>query len=157
MRIDPCKDGRLLSALIDNELPAHHEAAVRRHLAGCPQCRQRLEALQRSDAMLRGLESLTPSADFDRSFWRKVDDLQQTRAGRFRLHYWLSGWRPVLATGLAAGVAFAIFLHSHQKPRVSAEEVSIAQNMELLQNYDVIDHLDMLEKLDAGETVKEHS
>ena len=157
MRIDPCKDERLLSALIDNELPAKQAAAVQRHLAGCPQCQQRLEALQRSDAMLRGLESLTPSADFDRTFWRKVDGLQKAEAGGFRLRYWLSGWRPVLAAGVAAGLAVAIFLHGHQQQRLSAEEVSIAQNMELLQNYDMIDHLDMLEKLDAGETLKEHS
>jgi anti-sigma factor RsiW len=157
MRIDPCKDERLLSALIDGELPEQDMAAVQRHLAGCPQCRQRLEALQRSDAMLRGLESLTPSADFDRSFWRKVDDLQKAEAGRFRPRYWLSGWRPVLAAGLAAGLVIAVFLHGHQKQAVSAEEISIARNMELLQNYDMIDHLDMLENLDAGETVKEHS
>jgi anti-sigma factor RsiW len=157
MHIDPCKDESLLSALIDGELPAPHAAAVQRHLEGCPQCRRRLEALQHGDAMLRGLSSLEPSADFDRSFWRKVDDLQKPKTGRFWLHYWSSGWRPWVATGLAAGLAIAIFLHSTQKQQVSAEEISIAQNMELLQNYDMIDHLDMLEQLDAIETVKEHS
>jgi len=157
MAIDPCKDETLLSALMDNQLPPEHAAAVRRHMATCTTCRKRFEALQQADAIIRSMAGSEPSADFDRNFWRKVADLESRRAKRSWLRPLLTGWRPVLASGMAVGVAAVILFYTSQGKEPSPEEVFIAQNMELLQNYDVIDHLELLEQWDAIETMKEPS
>ena len=157
MNIDPCKDETWLSALLDDELSPEHAAAVRRHMARCPQCRSQFETLRRTDKVISEMAPLAPSADFDRSFWRKVDDLEELKQRRSWLHYALTGWRPVLAAGLAAGLVAVVFMHTGQDRKLTREELFIAQNMELLQNFDVIEHLDMLEQWDAIETMKEPS
>jgi len=157
MTIDPCKDEALLSALMDDELSPEHAAAVRRHMETCPVCRQRFETLQQTDAMVRGMATLEPSADFNRSFWRKIAEIEDGRTNRSRLRAWLTGWRPVLASGLAAGVAAVIFIYSGQSQGPTPEEMFIAQNIELFQNFDLIEQLDMLEQLDTVENIKEPS
>jgi anti-sigma factor RsiW len=154
MTIDPCKDETLLSALMDDELPPVQATAIRRHMESCPVCRQRFEALQQADAMIKGMAPLEPSADFDRTFWRKVADLEDRATSHSWLRTLVTGWRPVLASGLVAGLAAAVFIYAGHGKGPTAEEVFIAQNMELLENYDVIDHLDMLEHWDAIETMK---
>jgi len=157
MTIDPCKDETLLSALMDDELLPEQKAAIRQHMETCPVCRQRFEALQQTDAMINGMEPLEPSADFNRNFWSKVADLENRATKRSWLRVLLTGWRPVLASGMAAGIAAVILIYTGQGKGPNPEEVFIAQNMDLLQNYDVIDHLDMLEQWDAIETMKEPS
>jgi anti-sigma factor RsiW len=157
MAIDPCKDESLLSALVDGELSPAHSAAVRRHIAACPLCRRRFDALQDGDALIRGMPALEPSAAFDRTFWRKIAELEEHRASRAGLRYLLTGWRPLLAAGLAAGVVAVIFMHGARSKRLSPEELFIARNMELLENYDVIDQMDILEQWDVVENMKEPS
>ena len=157
MTIEPCNNEALLNALMDDELPPAQAEDVRRHLETCPGCRRRLERLQQTDAMIRNLAPLEPSADFDRTFWRKVADLEERRARRSWLRFLLSGWRPFLASGLAAGLAAAIFIYIGLHKRPTAEEMFMAQNMELLENYEMINQLDLLEQWDAMVSTKEPS
>ena len=157
MTIDPCKDETLLSALLDGELSPEHAMVVRRHVDRCPECRALFETLQQTDGMIREMAPVEPSVDFDRIFWRKVDELEEHGRRRSWLRYALTGWRPVLAAGLAAGLAAVVFIHSGHERKPTREELFITQNMELLQNFDVIEHLDMLEQWDAIETMKEPS
>ncbi len=157
MTENSCQDRALLSALLDGELSAEQAAAVHRHMTTCAACRQRYEALKQTDALIHGMAAHEPAADFDRTFWRKVAELEDRKAGRAWLLTLLTGWRPVLASGLAVGIAAAILFYSNYDKRPSPEEVAIALNMDLLQNYDVIDHLDMLEHWDAIKTLKEPS
>ena len=110
MPVNPCKDESLLSALMDEALPAKHAAAVRRHMESCAVCRQRFEALQHTDAMLRDMEPLEPSPEFEQTFWRKVAELGENRPQRSWLRFLLSGWRPLLATGVMAGLMAAILI-----------------------------------------------
>jgi anti-sigma factor RsiW len=158
MKINPCKDPTLLSALLDGELSAEQSAAVRRHVDQCPACRQHYDILRQTDAMVRGMPPLTPSEDFDRTFWSKVADHDERRSDRTWLRIQWGRWRPALAAGVAAAAAaVVIFVAVGGSKAPTAEEVFIAQNMELLDNFDMIDHLDMLEQLEAVETMKEPS
>lgn len=158
MKIDPCKDPTLLSALMDGELSPEHAAAVRRHLDHCDACRRHYDILRQTDAMVRGMSPLTPSADFDRTFWQKAAQWDEHRPGHFWLQVLWGRWRLALAAGVAAAAAaVVIFVAIGGNKGPTPEEVFIAQNMELLENFDMIEHLDMLEHLDAVETMKEPS
>ena len=153
---DPCKDPSLLSALVDGELSPAQQEEVRRHLDGCPACRQDLATLQRNDARLRQMPGLTPSADFNSTFWRKVEQLE-ARPGRTAwLRYLFSGWRPLVAGGLA-GLAAAVFIAYGPYRALTQEEMFIADNIELLDDMDIVRHLDMLESWEALEAMEEQS
>jgi anti-sigma factor RsiW len=158
MKIDPCKDPTLLSALIDGELSPEQSAAVRRHMDQCAACRRQYDILGQTDAMIQGMADLEPSADFDSTFWRKVADRRERGTGRAWLQVLWGRWRPVLAAGVtAAAAAVVILVAIGGSNGPTPEEVFIAQNMELLENLDIIDQLDMLEQLDVVETMEEPS
>ena len=140
---------------MDGELSQAQQEMLHRHMETCPQCRERFQALQKTDAMIREMETPAPTADFDRTFWRKVADLEDRRTKHPWLRFFLTGWRPVLATGVAAGLAAVIFISTGRDQGLTPEEMFIAQNVELLRNFDVIDQLDLLEQWDAVQTMKD--
>lgn len=154
---NPCQDESILSAYMDGELSEHHAQSVHRHIASCDLCRQRLADLKTADAMIHGLKVLEPSADFERTFWRKVDHLE----ARDRNHWWTRWlypvWRPALATGLAAGLAITVFILSGPDNGVGIEDRFIAENIELLNDYDLLQNLEILENWDAMDAMKELS
>jgi anti-sigma factor RsiW len=157
MAINSCKDESVLSALADGELTPEESAVVQSHLESCAQCRQRFDAIRNAGEAIKGMAGIEPSAGFDRAFWQKIADLENREKSRFRLGALLADWRPLLASGVAAAIAVAIFVYTGQHKSLTQEEALIAQNIELLQDYDVIDQLDMLEHWDDIQTVKEPS
>lgn len=155
MKNNPCKNEALLSALLDGELPAAIEAGVRRHLEACPQCRRQVEALRQADATVRSMAPMAPSEDFDRTFWRRVDELEEGRIRRARFSHRVFGRWPALAAGLTAACLAVLLIYPAREGALTPEEVFIGQNMELLQEYDMIEYLDMLEQWDVLEGMKE--
>jgi len=151
---DPCKDETLLSALMDGELPPEQAEAVERHLQACRKCRKRYQDLRRADNLVQRIEPVELSDGFERDFWRKVAELEDSGAGRPWLGRWLTGWRPVLVAGLAAGILAAVFLYTGNQRPLSPEDVFISENMDFLKNYEVINRLDMLEHWDAIQAMK---
>jgi hypothetical protein len=151
---NPCQDETLLSAYMDGELTKQQAHNVRQHLQGCESCRRRLAALKTTDTLIQGLAAIEPSVDFDRSFWRKVDDLEARRRNRWWTRWMYPIWRPALATGLAAGLAMGIFILNRPDKGVDIEDRFIAENIELLDDYDLIQNLDILENWDAVEAMK---
>ena len=154
---NPCQDETILSAYMDGELSQDHAQSVRRHVAGCDLCRQRLAELKTADAMIQGMRVVEPSADFDRTFWRKVDQLETHDSGRWWTRWLYPVWRPALATGLAAGMAIAVFILTGSDNGVGIEERFIAENIEMLDDYDLLQHLEILENWDAMDAMKELS
>lgn len=153
---DPCKDETLLSAYLDGELPESRADEVRRHLASCSRCRKAFESLAQTDALVQKFDSIEPSTDFDRTFWQKVEAIEEQKEQRHWFRYLFRGWRPVLAGGLA-GLAVAVFIYSVGTKALSPEEMFIAEHMELLNNYDLIGELEMLEHWEAIEAMEEQS
>jgi anti-sigma factor RsiW len=153
MKIDPCKDPTLLSALLDGELAPEQSVAVRRHLSTCEACRRQLDILRQTEAMVQGMAPLTPSDGFDRAFRRKIDEQRKRKSALTWLRALWAEWRPALVAGAAAAAAVVVIfvaIRVHRGP--TPEEVFIVKNMELLENFDMIDQLDMLQQLDAVET-----
>lgn len=151
----PCKEEIFLSAYLDGELPKSEMDALDIHLEGCPQCRQILATLKTADQMVQELPTLEPSAQFDRTFWQKVDQLEKDRKRYAWLRYLISGWRPALAGGLAA--ILAVVLYSTGNGPLSPEEMFIAEHMELFENYDMIGNLELLEQWESVEVMREHT
>jgi anti-sigma factor RsiW len=151
----PCKEEVLLNAYLDGELPEPQSDAIARHLESCPQCRQTLASLKQTDEMVQGLPQLEPSDQFDRTFWQKVDTLEKRQKRSAWIRYLFSGWRPVLAGGLA-GIA-AVVIYTSGNKALSPEEMFIAEHMELLENFDMIGNLEMLEHWETIETMREQT
>ncbi len=154
--IDPCKDQSLLSAMLDGELSQEETHAVERHLAQCAECRQRLAALEQTDELLRTVPALEPSAGFNRTFWQKVDQLEARSTRRNWFRYLFTGWRPLLAGGLA-GLVAAVFIAYGPQKALTPEEMFIAENIEFLDEFEVIRHLDMLESWEVLEAMEEQT
>jgi len=151
---NPCQRSEQLSAYLDGALPQSQSDDVKAHLETCPECRKALEAFRSTDRLIRNLPALEPSADFDRTFWRKVDAMGKEGQPTTWFRQMLSGWRPVWA-GALAGLAVAVVTYFNTADPLTPEEVFIAEHMELLEEYDLIGQLEMLEHLDAFDAMKE--
>ncbi|MFU8819942.1 MAG: anti-sigma factor family protein [Gammaproteobacteria bacterium] len=82
------------------------DAASAAHVAGCAQCRRRLDALSRMRAQLRGLPELAPPGDL----WRMVAVHAVARTRRPRRQW-------TQFAGLAAGLVLGVALLVNLAPR----------------------------------------
>lgn len=153
---NPCRQEPLLGSYLDGELTEDQTAALRMHIADCSGCRRTLEGLRQTDALVRDLPLLEPSKGFDRTFWEKIEALENKNRFRMWARNLFKGWRPVWA-GAVAGLAVAVMIYVGGTDPLNPEEVYIAQHMEFLEDYDLIGRLDMLELFDATDAMKEPS
>jgi|UniRef100_A0A7V6A4E2 anti-sigma factor RsiW len=86
-----------LSAWLDGEVPEGLHQRLADHVAGCPACRAELEAMERLDAALAGLEVPVP---------RSLADKVKRRLSRPAASPWLQ------SLALAVCLALGIFLGS---------------------------------------------
>lgn len=63
-----CPDHELISAYIDNEVPAEFSAMIAAHLEKCPKCRAIYNTYQSIEAQMQELDNTTPVPDFSSSF-----------------------------------------------------------------------------------------
>lgn len=153
---DACIPDKTLSALLDQALAGDRARQVRRHLAGCEDCRRRLADLQQTDDMIRSLPSITPSAGFDAGFWEKVERLEARQARPAWIQVLLGGWRPVLvATTTAAIVLAAIVFYPRAAPGPTMEELFMVDNVEMLDELELIQQLEMFEHWDDIQSMEE--
>jgi anti-sigma factor RsiW len=163
-----------LVAYLRGELSADERDRVQRHLHGCAQCRESVEA---SSAILSNLARAVEDVrepdwtDYRSELRRKLRAAQARRTGiRGRLQRMredvrlpVFGW-PSMAMGAAAVavLAIAIVVHrgagSMQAPGV--DQLELQQEMSsadvgLLANYHVVEHLDLLENYDVIEHLDE--
>jgi hypothetical protein len=115
-----CKQARWLAGLeARGELPAAERDALRRHQAGCADCRAAAAAGERLDGALRaGLSSLPPTIDLRPAVMRQLGTLTP-RGSPWRA--WSQPWaRPSLATAaIAVGALIAALLawpRGHRTP-----------------------------------------
>jgi len=96
--------GDLLSALLDGELSAAEESAVRAHLETCAECRRELDYIGGARTLLRGLPAVEPPFGF----------LERLLSHRSR---WARAAVGVLAAGAAASIA-VVALAAPREPTV---------------------------------------
>lgn len=154
---NPCDVEKLLSAFMDGELSEKEVQHVTAHLESCAACRDQLAQLSAADDLIQGLETIEPSADFDRTFWSKVDKLEARRQNRWWMGFLRPNWRPALATGLAAGLVVGVYFFTNLDQGVSPEDRFVAENVEFLNDYELIRDLEILENWEALEAMEEMS
>jgi anti-sigma factor RsiW len=129
-----------LTAYVDGELPPPEAAAVRAHLAGCPDCRSTEALLRQTVQTLETLPAFEPSAALRQGVLRDVDALPLPL--RQRLGHWL---RPavLVPSGLLAAGAVAVLAVSALRPGLPSNlpdgaALDVAMNYDVVANYDVL-------------------
>ena len=141
-----------LVAYLDGETDAAEAESLRRHLAKCAHCRERLELLEASYSALDYLET----AAVPQGFGERVKARTAARP-RPVLHY-LTG---ALAAAAVVLLAFALRTGEVTVPSASApvqtavaageitpEEAGVVENLDVLEAYDVLTELDILADYD---------
>lgn len=146
-----CTVKKTIILLVDAELSREEGEFVTAHLKECSVCQSEYDALTSMDNLLRDLKPVTPSRDFSRQFWQKVDAGEQNRKKWQRIFTALAfKWRPALAT--AAGVAviaagsllfYKPGLHPPDTPAFAAADMMMAENISLYRDYDIINNLEL--------------
>lgn len=112
-------DDAQLSAYLAGDLPAEEETALAAALDRDPQLRERLQRLQRLDALLADMPDPEPSASFSRRLRAAVDDELDAPAAREMLgRSGVTGlrearrrnWSPWRSLGVAAAAAAAVLV-----------------------------------------------
>lgn len=140
-----------ISPYTDGELSAEDTERIRLHLKICPACQTHFRTIIAINEQLAAIPEISPSPDFERNFWQKIDVLEKQRQ-QPAWKQWLNGdrlrdWRPALAT--AAGIIVLcgtlLFTRMPMESELSIDEIAISQNMELLTDYEIVRYLDLLE------------
>lgn len=115
---------RYLSADADDELSSAERRKVSAHLAGCAQCRERLQAERALKAIIRaGLPTLSAPQTLRERIRTGMDEIDRAALSRRRLRGWV-GWTAA-AAALAAALAFAI-INFRGQPRNPMFDTAIA-------------------------------
>ena len=93
--------GDALSALVDGELDPEEEAAVRAHLAGCPECADELEGIRRSRRVVR----LLPAVDVPEDVTDRLFTVGDASGARTVVSVFGTRRRLAAAVAVAASVA----------------------------------------------------
>lgn len=148
----------LLSAWMDGALSADQAAEVGRHLDQCPACRKEHAALAAVDRLLKEVPEISPSPDFSRNFWKKLD-AAQSRRGRITRFFetFFNSWRPALAAAAALvvlGAGSVLLYRAGEKKNDSAMPV-IAENMQFYADYELLENLELFENWEAVISMEE--
>ena len=107
-----------LSALLDGELTAREQEAVRKHLAECPACSAELEQMERTRELMSRVDPAMPSEERWGEAWKKISIWLDEKPAS-------ASWRRFFPLAIAAAVLIAvalIFAFPGRKPAVSVDE-----------------------------------
>jgi hypothetical protein len=133
---------------MDGELPEEKTRLVKNHITGCATCSAEFESLEKTRTFLHSLDEVDVRTDFDRKFWKKVDDLENRKIpvifGGWLAGRWRHGLTPLLATLiLILGISYV----NHSRNN-SFKNAMFMDQMDLFADYDVVNNLDVLEQID---------
>jgi predicted anti-sigma-YlaC factor YlaD len=147
-----------LTAYFDGELVEEQALVVSRHLETCVSCRQELEALRESLALVLEWKDIEPSAAFDRDFWKKItayEERKSRKPGVLSL-VWSILTANYIATPLALALLLLItFFQSKTSQELGLQEKYMIMHTDLFLNMDAIDKKDVLENFEVIEVLDE--
>ena len=143
-----------LLAVVDGRAAREDRERVAEHIATCPACSQRIEAMRQAWVALDRLPAVEPSAGFDARLRARMAE-QQARA------IWL-GWLPAHRRLLALAAALLLVAvawislrpamhHAAPANPENQEDFAVVKNLPALENYDVISNFDALSALPGAQ------
>ncbi|MFO7560555.1 MAG: zf-HC2 domain-containing protein [Desulfobacterales bacterium] len=143
-----------LSAFIDNELPEQKAKEIQEHIQTCETCRKETALIRQIENSMKDLPEIEPSTDFESSFWKKINAIEERKKRWSISNFFFLNYRPYAAATLSALLiaGFVFFYKAHQISK--AEEIVIAEHLELLKDFPTITHMEFLE--DWEETMHNH-
>ena len=141
-----------ITGFIDGELSDIERDLVARHLEICAVCRKEHDALKSLDGLLQASAPVTPSRDFNRNFWAKVDAAGQKKArwGIFPDFFRKMGpaWAAVASVVLVAAGSLIVYQASFNFSTSRAplqNDMQFVENIHLYRDFEVIANLELLE------------
>lgn len=142
-----CPHSDLLHPFMDGELPEDRIRFIEHHLSICRICTDEIHSLQTLKGLLHDLDEVPVSMDFDRNFWKKVDEYERKRLpalfGGWFARRWRFGLAPLLAT-LILIIGVTLMKNTQS---ILFNDTLLVEQMDLYQDYDVVNNLDVLEQL----------
>lgn len=141
-----CKMESMVSAYMDGALPPSGNRRFEAHLKECPVCRKSLETLTALDGVLKTVPDISPSPEFEKRFYEKLNREHARESWFSRLRPFFAG--PKAWGAAAACVLLAIAAWTLIKPapvHMTAEDLVIAKHFDILQHYEIIENLELLE------------
>ncbi len=154
-----CRKYSLLSGYIDGELSPDDSNDMAAHIEQCEFCQREMSRIQQADSLLMGIKEIEPSESFDRTFWKKIDVLNEP-THRWDLTRFMTGtlrWRPYAVSGALACFLIIVIIFGKTGYEPDINEMMVAENLELFQEYDVVNRLDLLENWDVISEMSEDS
>ena len=138
-------------------------ARLERHVRSCDSCSADVKALGQISTIAPPPE-ITPSADFDRIFWARLEGERQKQAPPMPSSVFFS-IRSFFTTpaglSLSAGLAMAVFLVSlyflrpdspvnmlEQQELMASAELELYADLDVIQNSEALEHFELIEMLD---------
>lgn len=142
---------------LDGDLTGTPQTELEAHLTQCPGCREELQSLQDTVALIARMPAPEPSETFWQQYLRELRQKVAAPPWRSRLQKWLAGFmrRPIPAVAVTVALMLAVFLtwdtlteRSPAPPLVSldlTEQLALSQDLDLLRDMDLLETLDLLE------------
>ncbi|MFQ5802074.1 MAG: zf-HC2 domain-containing protein [Candidatus Methylomirabilales bacterium] len=161
MECDACRS-KLLEYL-EGDLTGPAQADLQTHLTQCPGCREELEGLQETLALIARIPVPEPPEAFWQQYLRELRQKVAAPPWPARLQHWLAGFtlRPIPALAVGIALMLAVFL-TWNTPTVQppappvasldlTEQLALSQDLDLLREMDLLESLELLEDLDVIE------
>src|SRR3989338_1340503 len=132
---------KLLSAYIENDIPAHERALIEEHLKSCPQCSKSLADLRKAIKRVKSVEEIEPPAWLTQKIMAKVKEEAAPKKGILRwLFYPLHIKLPLEIAATVTIIIASVYIYHAGKPELKLAEApmqDIAEQTLLKEKEDV--------------------
>lgn len=142
---------------VDGDLTGGAQAEIEGHLAHCPGCREEVQALRETLALVARMPAPEPPETFWQQYLRELRQQVAPAPRPSRLRDWLTipFLRPVPALAVGIALLLAVVLAWQRGPEgppvPELTSLSVTQQLALSQDLDILGEMDLLEEIDLLE------
>lgn len=142
---------------VDGNVTGGARAEIEAHLAHCPGCRQEVQALRDTLALVARMPAPEPPETFWQQYLRELRQqiAPAPRLPRLRDWFTIPLLRPVPALAVGIALVFAVVLAWQRSPEgpplPELTSLSVTQQLALSQDLDILRDMDLLEDIDLLE------
>jgi len=142
---------------VDGDLAGEAQAEIEGHLAHCSGCREEVQALRETLALVARMPAPEPPETFWQQYLRELRQqvAPAPRSPRLRDWFTIPFLRPVPALAVGIALVFAVVLarqYSSEGPPLpelaslsATQQLALSQDLDILREMDLLDEIDLLE------------